>query len=202
MSQPIAGSPRAELARLASPPLRADARRNYEAVLAAAAEVFGAGGPDASLDEIARRAGVGNATLYRHFPHRRDLLIAVCVDEVEKLCVIGEELRSQGHGPSGDALESWLHAYIDHVRTRSGLGAAFATGNSQDSPFVATCRAAVGEVGSALLRDAQQAGTARADLRLDDLLTLANAIAIVTESSTGDQARDLLKLVMEGVRPR
>ncbi|MET7996791.1 TetR/AcrR family transcriptional regulator [Amycolatopsis sp. NPDC005232] len=195
-----AGSARAELARLVSPPLRADARRNYGAMLAAAADVFAAGGPEASLDEIARRAGVGNATLYRHFPNRRDLLIAVCVDEVEKLCVIGDDLRSRGR--SGDALESWLGAYIDHVRTRSGLGAAFASGDNQDSRFVSTCRTAVSEVGSALLRDAQQLGTVRIDLRLDDLLTLANAIAIVTESSTEDQARNLLAVVFEGVRPR
>ena len=200
MTPQVAGSTRAELARLVRPPLRADARRNYEAMLAAAAEVFAAGGPDASLDEIARRAGVGNATLYRHFPNRRDLLIAVCVDEVEKLCVIGEELLSSGH--SGDALESWLRAYIEHVRTRSGLAAAFVAGNSQDSTFVATCRAAVGEVASALLLEAQRAGAIRADLGLDDLLTLTNAIAIVTESSDRTRPENLLTLVIEGFRPR
>ena len=59
--------------------MRADARRNYDALVAAADEIFTAHGPGASLDEIARRAGVGNATLYRHFPDRRDLLVAVCV---------------------------------------------------------------------------------------------------------------------------
>ena len=198
MPQSTAGSTRAELARLIHPPLRADARRNYEAVLAAAAEVFAADGPDASLDEIARRAGVGNATLYRHFPNRRDLLVAVCVDEVDKLCVIGEELR----GSANDALESWLHAYIHHVRTRNGLAAAFVAGNSQDSVFVATCRAAVGEVATVLLQDAQRAGVVRADLRLDDLLTLANAIAMVTESSDRSHAENLLTLVIEGFRPR
>ena len=198
MSQPIAGSPRAELARLVRPPLRADARRNYEAVLAAAAAAFAADGPEASLDEIARRAGVGNATLYRHFPNRRDLLVAVCVDDVEKLCVIGEDLRHT----TDDALECWLHAYVDHIRTRNGLGAAFVSGDSQDSAFVATCRAAVGEVASALLDDARQAEAIRADLDLDDLLSLATGVAIVTESSDRDRAEHLMTLVIEGIRPR
>jgi AcrR family transcriptional regulator len=189
----LASSRREELARLTHPPLRADARRNYEAVLAAAAEAFAADGPEASLDEIARRAGVGNATLYRHFPNRRDLLVAVCVDDVEKLCAIGEELR-----PREGALEAWLHAYVEHIRTRRGLGAAFA--DSRGSTFVATCRAAVGEVANALLEDAKRASRVRADLRLDDVLTLANAIAIVTESSDRNRAESLLTLVVEGFR--
>ena len=188
------GTTRAELARLIRPPLRADALRNYEAVLAVAAEVFAANGPDASLDEIARRAGVGNATLYRHFPHRRDLLVAVCVDEVEKLCVLGEELR----GSADDALVSWLHAYIHHVRTRSGLAAAFVAGDR----FATTCRAAVAEVATTLLQDAQRAGVVRDDLRLDDVLTLANAIAMATESSDRSRAESLLTLVIDGFRPR
>jgi AcrR family transcriptional regulator len=187
-------STRAELAGLIHPPLRADALRNYEAVLAVAAEVFAANGPDASLDEIARRAGVGNATLYRHFPHRRDLLVAVCVDEVEKLCVLGEELR----GSADDAVVSWLHAYIHHVRTRNGLAAAFVAGDR----FALTCRAAVTEVATTLLRDAQQAGVVRDDLRLDDVLTLANAIAMATESSDRRHAESLLTLVIDGFRPR
>ncbi|MFC0438334.1 TetR/AcrR family transcriptional regulator [Kutzneria buriramensis] len=189
----LASSTREELARLTHPPLRADARRNYEAVLAAAARVFEADGPEASLDEIARRAGVGNATLYRHFPTRRDLLVAVCVDDVEKLCAIGGELR-----PREGALEAWLRAYVEHIRTRRGLGAAFA--DSRDSTFVATCRAAVGEVANALLDDAKRSNRVRADLELDDVLTLANAIAIVTESSDRNRAESLLTLVVEGFR--
>src|SRR4051794_6769692 len=84
----------ASLHDIAGPPLRADARRNYQRLLAAASDLFADRGPEAPLDEIARRAGVGNATLYRHFPTRRDLLVAVCVGDVEKLCRRGEELRA------------------------------------------------------------------------------------------------------------
>ena len=73
-------------------PRRADARRNYERVLAAAKEVFGELGVTAPLDEIARRAGVGNATMYRHFPTRRELVIAVYADEVSTLCELGQSL--------------------------------------------------------------------------------------------------------------
>src|SRR5215469_8592592 len=85
-------------------PRRADARRNYERVLAAAKEVFGELGVTAPLDEIARRAGVGNATMYRHFPSRRELVIAVYADEVTELCGLGEALLGSGEGPPGEAL--------------------------------------------------------------------------------------------------
>lgn len=99
----------------------------------------------------------------------------------------------------GDAA---ARAYVHHVRTRRGLAAAFVDGDNQDSAFVTACRAAVGEVATALLGDAQRAGTIRPDLRLDDLLTLVNAIAIVTESSDEHRAEHLLTLVVEGFRPR
>ena len=75
-------------------PQRADARRNYERVLAAAREVFGELGVTAPLDEIARRAGVGNATMYRHFPTRRELVIAVYAGEVTALCELGRSLAA------------------------------------------------------------------------------------------------------------
>src|ERR1700733_37338 len=102
---------RAALDRLVDPPIRADARRNYDALLTAADELFATNGPDVALDEIARRAGVGNATLYRHFPDRRDLLVAVCVSEVKALCALGEHLDTDPD--AGRALTSWLRAYIE-----------------------------------------------------------------------------------------
>src|SRR5437899_6575849 len=93
MSPPGADSaPQAEPRR----PRRADARRNYELLLAAAKEVFDEQGVDAPLDDVARRAGVGNATMYRHFPTRRELIIAVYVDEVTALCAQGEALLTEG----------------------------------------------------------------------------------------------------------
>jgi AcrR family transcriptional regulator len=188
---------RSALQDLVRPPKRADARGNYMALLAAADEVFTSHGPDAPLDEIARRAGVGNATLYRHFPTRRDLLVAVCVDEVEALCSLGERLES--HAPAGDALTQWLRAYIDHVSSKNGLAAAFATGRREDSELVASCQAAITAVGTALLRRAQLEGAVRSSVGLQDLITLVNAIAMATESGGRGEANRLLTLVLEGV---
>src|SRR5882724_12610526 len=105
MEPATSAAARSALSELVRAPSRADARRNYDALLRAAGEVFGAAGPDASLDEIARRAGVGNATLYRHFPTRRDLLVAVCVEEVEELCALGEGLATSAR--PAQALVRW-----------------------------------------------------------------------------------------------
>ena len=102
-----------------SRPRRADALRNYERVLAAAKEVFGELGVTAPLDEIARRAGVGNATMYRHFPSRRELVIAVYAGEVTALGELGRSLLSDS--PPADALFTWLRAFISHVATKRDL---------------------------------------------------------------------------------
>ena len=183
-----------QLARL---PLRADARRNYEALVAAAEEVFSAQGTDAPLDVIARHAGVGNATLYRHFPTRRDLLVAVCVGEVEALCGLAEQVR--GAANPRDALIDWIRAYIAHVGAHRGLGAALNTGTQEDSVLVAVCREAVAEAGDALLEAAVRAGGIRRDLRIDDLLALVGALATASESGDGQRPERLLRLVVEGI---
>jgi AcrR family transcriptional regulator len=91
-------------------PRRADARRNYESVLAAAKEVFDEQGVAAPLDEIARRAGVGNATMYRNFPTRRELVIAVYADEVSELCSLGESLLDDHGGERSALFERWHEA--------------------------------------------------------------------------------------------
>jgi len=188
------------LSELVRAPSRADARRNYDALLRAAGEVFGAAGPDASLDEIARRAGVGNATLYRHFPTRRDLVVAVCVDDVEMLCELGERLRASEH--PGRALAEWLGAYVEHVSSRRGLGAAMMTGRPEDSAVVTACREAVAVAGVGLLEPAQRAGEIRSDVDLADMLRLASAVATAAESDHADgtdSAARLLEIVLHGI---
>src|ERR1700749_563303 len=103
-------------------PRPSDARRNYDRVPASAREVFGGLGVTAPLDEIARRAGVGNATMYRHFPTRRELVIAVYAGEVTALCELGSSLATD---PSpGDALFRWLRAFTAHVATKRELSLA------------------------------------------------------------------------------
>ena len=189
---------RSALGHLTHPPLRADGRRSYEALLAAADEMFSTHGPGAPLDAIARRAGVSNATLYRHFSDRRDLLVAVCVTEVEALCTRGEELLTEPDG--AQALGAWLRAYVDHVRAKHGLAAAFATGAREDSGFVAACRAVVEDIGTALLARAIDEGAVRPDVKLADITTLLNAIAMATESTRDPRETEgLLSIVVDGI---
>ena len=99
-------------------PLRADARRNYEKLLAAGRDAFTEEGSSASLEEIARRAGVGIGTLYRHFPTRQALLEAVYVEEMDALCRSAEDLRDR---EPWDALVAWLHRFVDYVATKEAL---------------------------------------------------------------------------------
>src|ERR1700724_4398190 len=101
---------------------RADAVRNRERVLEAAKAVFSAGGPDASLEAVARRAGVGIGTLYRHFPSREALFEAVYRREVEQLGELAEELKSEA--APVEALRLWLRSNVEFVATKKGMAAA------------------------------------------------------------------------------
>src|SRR5947208_2495681 len=107
-------------------PPRADASRNAARLLAAAREVLAEAGNDVALDAIARRAGVGNATLYRHFPTRGDLLVAVYADEVAELCARGAALL-QDPDPVG-ALFAWLEEFVLHVAAKRPLAHAATEG--------------------------------------------------------------------------
>lgn len=198
---PPVSAGRLRLEQLVDPPMRADARRNYDALLAAADELFASCGPDVALDEIARRAGVGNATLYRNFPDRRDLLVAVCASEVRTLCLLGQQLATDPDAYQG--LTRWLRAYITHVSAKHGLAAAFATGRREDSEFVAVCQAAVEETGTSLLKRAQDGCTVRTDIGLRDVITLVNAIAMATETTDESEADRMLAIVLAGIaQPR
>jgi AcrR family transcriptional regulator len=183
----------------ASRPRRADARRNYERLLDAAKEIFGERGADAPLDDIARRAGTGNATMYRHFPTRRDLIIAVYADEVTELCGRGEALL-EDESP-GDALVEWLRAFIAHVATKREL--ALAIPGDEDGGRSALFRGwhdAMHSVASALLDRARRVGAVRADLDVPDLLTLANGIALASKDA--EQRERILLVLRQGTEPR
>jgi AcrR family transcriptional regulator len=174
---------------------RADAQRNSELLLSAAKEVFNEHGIDAPLDDIARRAGVGNATMYRHFPTRRELIIAVYADEVTALCAHGEALLDEG--ASGDALFGWLRAFIAHVATKRALALAIPNDRGgRRSALFDRWHEAMHSTACALLARAQRSGTVRADLDVADLLALATAIAL-TGADTG-QVERLLDLVRRG----
>ncbi|WP_117198576.1 TetR/AcrR family transcriptional regulator [Nocardiopsis sp. TNDT3] len=184
-------------------PLRADARRNYERIVAVAEEVFAAHGVDASLEEIARRAGVGSATLHRHFPSRRRLLEVVFHDRVEALCAgAREHARTSGPGP---ALFAWLrdlHAYAEASR---GLAASLLRDGrdadllERDDGCAAMITAAAGE----LLERARRARAVRPGVRAEDLVALVSAISLATEDHPdGARAGRLLDIAIAGVRPQ
>ncbi|MFI7638718.1 TetR/AcrR family transcriptional regulator [Nonomuraea sp. NPDC049400] len=174
-------------------PRRADAQRNYDQLLAAAAQVFAERGTDAPLDDVARRAGVGNATMYRHFPTRTDLLVAVYADEVAQLCTSGQTLLTAE--PPGEALHEWLRLFMDHITTKRDL-ALSVTDDQGGSTLVAEWHASMLATASALLDAAKQAGAVRAGLDVRDLLTLVKGIALA--ASDRAQADRLLSLIDYG----
>jgi AcrR family transcriptional regulator len=177
---------------------RADAQRNTELLLAAAKEVFDARGVDAPLDDVARRAGVGNATMYRHFPTRRELIVAVYAEEVTALCDRGQALLHD-RAPR-EALFDWLQAFIAHVASKRALALAIPNDQGgQRSALFAGWHTAMHATASALLTRAQRAGAVRADLEVADLLALATAIAL-TAADTRRTER-LLDLVRRGTDP-
>lgn len=181
-------------------PMRADARRNYERLLAAANAAFAKQGPSACLEDIAQDAGVGIGTLYRHFPTRQALLEAVFRDRIEALSAEAEDLLD---APSpGDALATWLRAILVHNVTQRGLKEALMIG--EGSELVASCKTQMRSAGAALLARAQQADAVRPDLDIGDLLRLVYGIALATEQAPEgtDRAERLLAIMMAGLRQR
>jgi AcrR family transcriptional regulator len=147
---------------------RADAVRNRERVLEAAKAVFSAGGPDASLEAVARRAGVGIGTLYRHFPTREALFEAVYRREVQQLSELAEQLKSEADPV--DALRRWLRSNVEFVATKKGMAAALALAVHGSSELYVYSFDRLTKAVGALLDRAVAAGEIRADISPEDLL--------------------------------
>lgn len=147
---------------------RADAVRNRERVLEAAKAVFNAGGPEASLEAVAKRAGVGIGTLYRHFPTREDLFEAVYRREVEQLSELAEHLRS-AKDPV-DALRRWLRSAVEFVATKKGMSAALALTYQSSSELAAFSMDRLTKAIGSVLDRAVAAGQMRGDVSPEDLL--------------------------------
>lgn len=181
-------------------PMRADARRNYERLLTEARAAFAEHGADASLEEVARRAGVGIGTLYRHFPNRHALLSAVFAEAVHDLLGRSRELLDD-RDPCG-ALVAWLRAVVTHACEYRGLSRALISASGDTSSALSRCCDPLREAGRELLTRAQSAGSVRPDITISDLLQLTNAIALASEESPKDPqlADRLLRLTLEGVR--
>ncbi len=181
--------------------MRADARRNYQKLLTAAAEAFTERGTDdVSLEEIAKRAGVGIGTLYRHFPTRQALLEAVYRDQVEALRARADELIATK--PPAEALASWLRDLLDFGRTKRMLTTALLTTHNKDSELMSSGSRMVRGAATDILTGAQEAGVARADANPADLMRLVHAISLTAEWAADDseQADRLLALVLDGLK--
>jgi AcrR family transcriptional regulator len=189
-----------EPASQAGPPKRADARRNYDLLLAAAAAAFAErGADDVSLEEIARRAGVGIGTLYRHFPNRQALLEAVYKDQVDGLEVLAGKLLA-AESP-GDALREWVSAFVSFGRAKRSLSTALVATIGKDSELMSACSLVLRGCTAAVLERAQEAGVARADVQAADIFRLAHGLIMATEAAPSDpgQADRLISLVVDGL---
>jgi AcrR family transcriptional regulator len=183
-----------------SPPLRADARRNRDALLRAAAAGFAAG-DDPTLEKIARDAGVGIGTLYRHFPSREALVEAVYRTELGAVCAIVDDLLAT-HEPA-EALRVWMDRYAEFVTTKRGMAGTFRALVADGTVAAGRTRESIDATVGALLAAGVRAGTLRDDVEADDVVTLLVGVFVATEGSD-DPARvgRLLDLVAAGCAPR
>jgi AcrR family transcriptional regulator len=179
-------------------PKRADARRNYEKVLEAAREAFAEGGESTALEEIARRAGVGIGTLYRHFPNRQALLEALYVEEVEKMSRSAAEL--EGADP-WEALNLWFERFNAYIATKRALLAELQNYLDPDAELFRVCRASLFESGDPLLKRAQDAGVVRPDVTIGEVIHMIVGIAKIPTTDPAQTER-ILQIAIDGLRYR
>jgi AcrR family transcriptional regulator len=180
----------------ATPSRRSDAQRNRDTILTAAREAFGEPGAEVSMAEIARRAGVGMATLYRNFPGRRELLEALYADEVDALCAATETVAGQ---TPGARFETWLRRFFDYFTSKRHIASALLEHVTGDDPIFDRNRTRVLAAGEPLLAAAQATHEIRDDLTLEQILDLTIAIAKV-----GGDARyvePILQVALDGLHP-
>ncbi|HJQ18696.1 MAG TPA: helix-turn-helix domain-containing protein [Gemmatimonadaceae bacterium] len=178
--------------------MRADARRNYERILAVAREAFAQHGPEAPLDDIARKAGVGAGTLYRRFPSRDALIEAVYRDDIERLSAKAHEFMETL--PPGEALAEWMRAQVAFATEKRGLATTLKAAMDKDSEIFALCKGMLNDVAASLLTAAQEAGAVRDDLEPRDLLKMGHGIATASDTSP-ETAQRLLNVLLDGLRP-
>jgi AcrR family transcriptional regulator len=178
--------------------LRADARRNREELLDVARQVIREQGVDASLRDIARRAGVGIATLYRHFPTRDDLIAAIVGDGVQRMSALAAEL-TQAKSP-GDALWEWLTYVASRIGPYEGLPDAILDAVAGDgSPLRGLC-ADMMSAGAGLLARAQADGAVRPDVAWPDVFTAVAAISAIAIRSGPEASARILRVYLDGLR--
>jgi AcrR family transcriptional regulator len=193
----MTSTPITPAATAAGPPLRADARRNRERLIAAATTAFSEHGADAPLEDIARQAGVGIGTLYRHFPTRLALQEAVFRTQVVTVCQRGGELIDSP--APGEAFADWLHALSSYLGTKRGLSKALIANLGRDSELISSCSQIMRATAQQLLERAQKSGDVRTDISSMDVMRLVHGIAVASEQTPEDADR-LLSLMIDGLR--
>jgi AcrR family transcriptional regulator len=179
---------------------RSDAKRNRERILEVAKEVFTRDGAAASLDDIARRSGIGNATLYRHFPTRDALIEAVYRSEVEKLAAA--EARFAATLPPLEALRAWMLLFIDHVAAKTLIIPAMDTVAGGSMRLIEGSRSLIHTAFVTLVKRAIASGELRADTDPDDFLRALVGVFHTTASPGWEQsARRLVNILIAGSRP-
>lgn len=178
----------------AEPSRRSDAERNRERLLSAARAVLADRSGEVSMAEVARRADVGMATLYRNFPGRRELLEALYAEEVDELCRAAEAPA----GSPGAALETWLRRFVVFHANKHPIAVELLRHTDRADPVFGGSRARVVAAGEPLLAAAQEAGEIRRDLTLDQVLDLVLAVVTVP----GDEAyvEPILRAALDGLR--
>jgi AcrR family transcriptional regulator len=179
-------------------PLRADARRNRDRLLAVAVAALSEDGPDVPLDAIARAAGVGIGTLYRHFPTRDALVEAAYRTELDKLCAVAPALLADR--PADAALRSWMDRFVDYIAAKRGMAAALKALIAGGGNPYAHSRDRMLAAVDTLLAAGVTAGTLRPDVTAADVLTGISGITLATDER--DQAARLLDLLLDALRPR
>ena len=169
--------------------MRADAARNREKLLSAAAEEFALRGSSASLEAVAKRAGVGIGTLYRHFPTREDLVAAAYAAEVDDLRAAADELLAEH--PPDVALARWMDRFIDYTAAKRGMAAAL------DADFKVAQSGKIRGAVETLRAAGVESGVLRADVDTDDVRGMLNAVWQVTDA---ERARRMLRVLMDGLR--
>ncbi|WP_041448272.1 TetR/AcrR family transcriptional regulator [Anaeromyxobacter sp. Fw109-5] len=178
--------------------VRADAQRNLDALLEAAKAAFAASGVDAPVREIAARAGVGVATVYRHFPQRSDLVAAVYRREVDACAAAASALARELE--PGEALARWLHRYTSFIATKRGLAAAYHSGVPVFEALPAYFREHLEPALQALLDAAVAAGRVRPDIAPYELLRAVANLCLSGADVGPHHSRQMVDLLIDGLR--
>jgi AcrR family transcriptional regulator len=178
--------------------LRADARQNHARLINAATAAFAERGADAPLEDIARRAGVGIGTLYRHFPTRTDLQAAVFRSQVIAVCDRGDALLTEQAAP-GEAFAAWMRNLAGYLVTKRGLSHALIEAIGIESELISSCWVTMRQTTERLLANAQEAGVIRPDVDATDVMRLVHGVAVSTEKAP-ERSDMLLSVMLDGLR--